>query len=111
MKTELIKQNDATGEYVLMITFNNLKEYKKWNLYSPEKKQKYLDLYRTPKHYDWTKKNGRSNSSDNYLELVDVVDELIKDSAHALIRGESHFVAGLIMAQLVHKYHLIPSKK
>ena len=59
-------------------------------------------------HYDWTAKNGKSNSSDEYLRLVAEVERLIRDDAHMLISGKADKTAGLIMAQLAHKHGLAP---
>lgn len=60
---------------------------------------------------DWTCKDGRANSSDEYLRLVAEVEQLIRRSAHSLIAGRAQDVAGLIMAQLAHVHGLRLSKK
>lgn len=58
---------------------------------------------------DWTRgADGRSNTSDAYRTLVDEVDALIRSEAHALIHGQSHTVAALIVAQLAHKHGVEP---
>lgn len=59
---------------------------------------------------DWTSKDGVSNSSDEFLHLVDVVERLIRSDAHMLISGRADRTAGLIMAQLAHIHGLAPTK-
>lgn len=61
------------------------------------------------KKVDWTVKDGRSNSSDEFLRLIDEVDSIIRDSGHSLIRGKTKSVARLIMAQLAHVHGLAPN--
>lgn len=61
---------------------------------------------------DWTQdKAGRSNSSPEFLALVDEVESMIRGSAASLINGSVTQVARLIMAQLAHKYGLTPPTK
>ena len=59
---------------------------------------------------DWTVDpiTGRSNSSERYLSLVEVVERLIRSDAHQLIAGNARSTAGLIVAQLAHKHCLAP---
>lgn len=63
-------------------------------------------LYR----YDWTidPETGRSNSSPEFLELVEVVERIIQNSAHDLVAGRPEKVARLILARLAHGYGLSP---
>lgn len=60
---------------------------------------------------DWTvdPETGRSNSSSEFNHMVFVVGEMIRDSAHSLLRGDTETVARSIMATLAHKYGLTPS--
>lgn len=60
---------------------------------------------------DWTVNpaSGRSNDSREFHQLVTEVAILIRGSAHALISGDAHGVARLIVAQLAHKHRLVPS--
>lgn len=57
---------------------------------------------------DWTAKDGTSNTSTRFLDLVDAVAHLIRDSAFTLISGDTQGVARLIMAQLAHVHGLMP---
>jgi hypothetical protein len=57
---------------------------------------------------DWTVKDGRANSSDQFVKLCAVVEKLIRGSAHDLIAGRADSVAGLILARLAHKHGLRP---
>lgn len=57
---------------------------------------------------DWTVKDGRSNSSDDFNHLVKRVEALIRQSGYDLIAGRADRVAGLILAQLAHIYHMRP---
>jgi hypothetical protein len=59
---------------------------------------------------DWTEKNGMSNSSDAFVKMVDVVDDLIMSSSRDLIGGRSQVVARLIVAQLAHNHGFRPVK-
>jgi hypothetical protein len=52
---------------------------------------------------------GRSNSSAEFVFLVDEVARLILDDAWTLIRGGARNTAGLIVAQLAHKHGLAPT--
>lgn len=57
---------------------------------------------------DWTcNEQGRSNSSQLFLLLVDEIDHFIFD-AHNF---HSPALARLIMAQLAHKWSLVPSER
>lgn len=58
---------------------------------------------------DWTVKDGRSNSSPDFQNLVFAVSRLIRDSAHDLISGRTDMVARLIVAQLAHKHGMAPT--
>jgi dihydroneopterin aldolase len=62
---------------------------------------------------DWTidPETHRSNSSPEYLRLVEHVARLIRNSAHDLIGGRAESVARLIMAQLAHVHGLAPRAK
>lgn len=62
--------------------------------------------------FNWTVnlRTGRSNSSDEFEFLCKVVERLIRDNAHMLISGHAENTAGLIMAQLAHKYGIVPTK-
>ena len=59
---------------------------------------------------DWTidPQSHRSNSSPEFMRLVEHVDRLIRNSAFDLIGGRTLSVAGLIMAQLAHVHGLAP---
>lgn len=57
---------------------------------------------------DWTKLDGRSNSSPTYLELVAAVEDLIRHDAHALLAGRADQTARLIVAHLAHKHGMVP---
>lgn len=59
---------------------------------------------------EWTTKDGRSNSSDEFDALVVVVEDLIRGSAHSLIRGDAGSVARLIVATLAHGHGLAPTR-
>lgn len=64
-----------------------------------------------PKHWDWTQKNGRSNSSDMSEWLEERIARLIADSAHDLIGGRGpRSVAELIVGHLAHEWEFIPTK-
>lgn len=59
---------------------------------------------------DWTKaKNGRTNSSKQFLFLVSEVESIIRGGAHSLINGQVNQVARVIMAQLAHRHGLRPA--
>lgn len=64
--------------------------------------------YMNTKKYDWTAKDGVSNSSEEYLRLVDIVERLIREDAHVLINGNVRETARLIMSQLAHKHNVGP---
>ena len=58
---------------------------------------------------DWTKdENGNTNSSQKYIQCVNHVEQLLRDSAHTLIAGRADLVARLIVAQLAHVEELGP---
>jgi len=57
---------------------------------------------------DWTEKDGISNSSDEYKNIVNAVDNLIRESAHMLIAGQTQKVARLIVSQLTRKWDMPP---
>lgn len=60
---------------------------------------------------DWTAgADGKSNSSDEWIALAMRVEDLIRQSARALIAGHADRVARLIMAQLAHEHGLRPGK-
>jgi len=58
---------------------------------------------------DWTSKGNVSNSSDKYKNIVNAVDNLIRESAHMLIAGQTQKVARLIVSHLAHKWNMSPS--
>lgn len=60
---------------------------------------------------DWTQYKGRANSSQEFEDLVTVVDILIRNNGWDLINGRSISVARLIMAQLAHVHHLRPDDR
>ena len=57
---------------------------------------------------DWTALNGVSNSSPEYLDLVNIIERIIRNSASALINGSVNSVARSIMSSLAHKHGLRP---
>lgn len=58
---------------------------------------------------DWTAdSDGRTNSSEIYLHLVEEIERLIRGDAHMLISGRADATARLIMAQLAHIHGLVP---
>ena len=58
---------------------------------------------------DWTVGlDGRTNSSVEYLRIVEHVNMLIRSEAVALIHGNSITVARLIVSQLAHVYNMRP---
>ncbi len=57
---------------------------------------------------DWTTKDGRANSSDQFKEIAGHIADLIRGSAHSLICGQTESVAALILAQLAHVHNLEP---
>lgn len=62
---------------------------------------------------DWTvdPATGRSNSSPKYLELVDAVAGIIRNNAFDIVGGDLKTAAGVIMAKLVHEYHMAPQEE
>lgn len=62
---------------------------------------------------NWTidPETNRSNSSPLFIDLERIIEQIIRGSAYHLISGRADMVAGLIMAQLAHKYGLRPSGK
>jgi hypothetical protein len=65
-----------------------------------------------PKDTDWTVDpiSHRYNSSPLFKHLEKEVTKIIHNSARDLISGRAEHVAGLILAQLTHKFGLVPSK-
>lgn len=57
---------------------------------------------------DWTAKNGVSNSSEEYIKIVKIVDNIIRGSGYSLIRGDTNGVARTIVSQLAHTYKFGP---
>lgn len=56
---------------------------------------------------DWTiGPDNRSNTSVLFLTLTDKIREIV---AHARIGDDPEMLAGLIAAQLAHRYHMKPS--
>ncbi len=64
-----------------------------------------------PEWFDWTLADGVCNTSDMSKDLSREIDRIIRDGAHALIAGRVHDVAGLIVAQLAHKFKFVPTKE
>lgn len=64
------------------------------------------------KETDWTVDpiTHRYNSSPLFKHLEEQVARIIHDSSRSLINGQVQHVAGLILAQLTHKYGLTPTK-
>ncbi len=62
---------------------------------------------------DWTidTRTGRTNSSEEFRLLVEKVASIIQNSGFDLLRGDATKVAGVIMAQLAHKYGLRPVRE
>ncbi len=60
---------------------------------------------------DWTVDSitQRCNSSSKYLELVEAVDQIIRDGAHDLITGQSAHVARVIVSRLTYEHGMKPS--
>jgi thioester reductase-like protein len=57
---------------------------------------------------DWTEKDGRTNTSDLFNRMVEVVTQLILESGSTLIAGGVQSVARTIVAKLAHVYGLVP---
>jgi hypothetical protein len=62
---------------------------------------------------DWTRDaEGRSNSSPEFLRVVDEVTRLIRDGAGRSLDPQwARSTAGLIVAQLAHAQHYGPTEK
>lgn len=58
---------------------------------------------------DWTMNAGRSNSSEQFLTLVQVVNGIIRHSGVSLVTGQVRSVARVIVSQLAHEYNLRPA--
>jgi len=59
---------------------------------------------------DWTAdENGRSNSSEMFIVIVTHVEDLIRSSGSQIVNGNIRGVAGLIVAQLAHKFLMEPN--
>ena len=60
---------------------------------------------------DWTRdpETHRSNSSAEFIALVDEVARLLRENVHLGDAPED--IARLIMAQLAHRHHLAPQKR
>lgn len=56
---------------------------------------------------DWTSKDGISNTSDKYLEICKVVENLIRGDAHMLMAGRADATARLIVSNLAHKHGMV----
>lgn len=58
---------------------------------------------------DWTiGGSGRSNSSDAYVRLSGVVENIIRESAHYIVDGKLNGVARKIVSNLAHKHDVRP---
>lgn len=64
-----------------------------------------------PDFFDWTRHDGCANRSELYDGLSKAVENLIRNSASALINGRTNDVSRLIVAQLAHKYKFVPTKE
>lgn len=54
---------------------------------------------------DWTRgSDGRSNSSENYLRLVEHVERLIRSDAWNLVNGSVENTARLVVSHLAHRH-------
>lgn len=61
---------------------------------------------------DWTvAEDGRSNSSELFVELCRQVERLIRGDASMIVAGRADATACLIMAQLAHVHGLRPAEK
>jgi len=61
---------------------------------------------------DWTTgKDGKTDSSVKFTELVCVVTWLIFSSSHDLINGSNESVARVIVAQLAHVHNMAPAEE
>lgn len=58
----------------------------------------------------WTVEGTHSNSSAKYKDVVSIVEEIIRHSAHDLIAGRADAVAGLIVSNLAFKHGIGPMK-
>lgn len=58
---------------------------------------------------DWTKDPETGESSEQYLQLVDIIDDIIQKSAKDLIFGKSKNVARLILSRLARDHGLAPA--
>jgi hypothetical protein len=59
---------------------------------------------------DWTTdpRTGRSNSSQEFERMVMATTQIIQNDAAILVRGGAEEVARHILANLVHRYNLVP---
>lgn len=57
---------------------------------------------------DWTVKDGRTNSSDEFERIADEIERLIRNDSYMLISGRADNTARLILAQLAHVHHMRP---
>jgi len=66
----------------------------------------------TQKEYDWTVDpiTHRSNSSPFFHFMTERVNEIILNSARDIVNGRTKHLAGLILAQLTHKYGFVPTR-
>lgn len=67
--------------------------------------------YDPTKHEDWTMYRGKTNCSPQFVGLANEIARIIRDSAHDLIAGRTQSVASFILAQLAHRYGLVPVNK
>ena len=60
--------------------------------------------------YDWTVdlKTHIGNSSELYLAIRAEIEDIIRSEGYALINGGARGTAGLILAQLAHRYGFAP---
>lgn len=57
---------------------------------------------------DWTEKNGRSNTSDRFNQIVEVVSDTIRMGGITLLTQGPKNVANSIVARLAHAYGMAP---
>lgn len=59
---------------------------------------------------DWTSEGTGCNNSVKYLEMVSIVESLIRGDAHMLLSGRADQTARLIVSTLAHKHGFVPNK-
>jgi hypothetical protein len=61
-----------------------------------------------PRQSDWTFEDGRANSSQEYLRIVDIVASLLRNIR---IGDDPVSAARRIVSQLAHKQHMRPEPR